>query len=200
MEQNLRVHEYPGLPIHTPRLIVRAMRPADLENLHKLNSDPEVMRYVGRGNVWTREFTEQIIGPIIANSNAHPLDWVAIAPRHSDELIGIICLLRMPEAHRARIGGGPYIELGYRMMWDQWNQGFATEACEAVLDYGFATLKLPEITAIIDERNERSIRVAEKLGFQHLRTYEMDTRHIRFFWMTPDMFHRRAEKAKPRSF
>jgi [ribosomal protein S5]-alanine N-acetyltransferase len=190
---------YLGLPIQTERLVIRCMARKDLEPLYKLNSDPEVMRYVGRGQPWTREFTEQIIGPIIANSNNHILDWVTIAEKKSNKFVGIVCLLRLPEIHRAQVGGGPYIEVGWRILWEHWNQGYATEAATAVVDYGFKVRDLKELACIVDERNARSLRVVEKLGFQHMRTYSLNGQTIRFHWSDQQMFQARHERLKPRS-
>lgn len=190
---------YLGLPIQTERLVIRSMTPKDLEPLYKLNSDPEVMRYVGRGMPWTREFTEQIIAPVISNSNNHILDWVAIAEKKSNKFVGMVCLLRLPEVHRAQVGGGPYIEVGWRILWENWNQGYATEAATAVVDYGFRVRELKEIVCIVDERNVRSLRVVEKLGFQHMRTYTLGGQTIRFHWTDQKMFETRQERLKPRS-
>jgi len=188
---------YESLPIQTQRLVIRRMTADDLEPIYKLHSDPEVMRYVGKGDVWSRAFTEQIIGPISSNSNNHPLDWVPLTDRASGKFIGVVCILRLPELHRVKIGGGPYHEIGWRILWEHWNNGYATEAAESILQCWFEKLSMPEITCIIDERNTRSVRVAEKLGFRHLRTYDLDTRHIRFNWMNREMFNARTDRLKP---
>ncbi len=191
---------YEALPISTERLIIRAMTREDLEPLYKLNSDPEVMRYCGRGQTWSREFAEQIIGPIMDNSQNHVLDWVAIADRDAPKtFLGMVCLLRLPEAHRAQVGGGPYVEIGWRILWEHWNQGYATEAATAVADYAFNRRGLNELVCIVDERNTRSLRVVEKLGFQHPRTYDLNTQRIRFHWMDRAAFDSRHERMKPRS-
>jgi RimJ/RimL family protein N-acetyltransferase len=191
---------YPGLPIETQRLCVRCMTPNDLEPLYKLNGDPEVMRFVGRGQPWTREFTEQIIGPIMTNSQNHILDWAAIADRKTPKkFLGMVCLLRLPEAHRAQVGGGPYIEIGWRVLWEHWNQGYATEAAEAVLNYGFSGRGLNEIVCIVDERNARSLRVVDKLGFRHMRSYNLNGQDIRFHWMDRKLYETREERKQPRS-
>lgn len=45
-----------------------------------------------------------------------------------------------------------------------WGQGFATESAGRVLQYAFAELGLPRVTATVDEPNRLSIKVLEKLG------------------------------------
>ncbi len=57
------------------------------------------------------------------------------------------------------------IELGYLIDQDYRRQGYAFEACRAILDFAFSRLELDEVYAVIDEKNEASLRLAEKLGF-----------------------------------
>jgi [ribosomal protein S5]-alanine N-acetyltransferase len=55
-------------------------------------------------------------------------------------------------------------ELAYRIYKKLWGKGYATEAAMAVRDYAFNVLKLPEIVSCIAHDNEKSMRVAEKVG------------------------------------
>ena len=57
------------------------------------------------------------------------------------------------------------IELGYLIDQDYRRQGYAFEACRAILDFAFNRLELDEVYAVIDEKNEASLRLARKLGF-----------------------------------
>jgi RimJ/RimL family protein N-acetyltransferase len=58
-------------------------------------------------------------------------------------------------------------ELAYRIYKNLWGKGFATEAAQAVRDYAFHVLKLPEIVSCIAHDNKGSIRVAEKTGLTY---------------------------------
>ena len=58
----------------------------------------------------------------------------------------------------------PCVELGYRLAFDHWKCGYATEGSRAALRFGFSTLGLSEIVALTTVRNERSRRVMERLG------------------------------------
>ena len=58
----------------------------------------------------------------------------------------------------------PSVELAWRLSWENWGQGLATEAAQKITQYGFETLGLPEILAITAKNNQRSRRVMEKLG------------------------------------
>lgn len=57
--------------------------------------------------------------------------------------------------------------LGYKFDKDETGNGYAAEAVKAVIQYIFDTLKLHRIEANIMPRNERSISLVEKLGFEN---------------------------------
>ncbi len=52
---------------------------------------------------------------------------------------------------------------------EAWGYGYATEAVRACVDWGFATLPVPYITAMIHPENTRSTRIAQRLGFEPVR-------------------------------
>jgi RimJ/RimL family protein N-acetyltransferase len=60
-------------------------------------------------------------------------------------------------------------ELGWRLARSAWGAGLATEAATAVLRDGFGRLGLSELIAVIHPENERSRRVATKLGMHRER-------------------------------
>ena len=73
--------------------------------------------------------------------------------------------------------------MGYIIRRDQWGKGYATEACRAALDYGFAQMALDRVELWIDETNLASRRVAQKLDFRlrgnlPLRYSHESTHHI----------------------
>ena len=49
---------------------------------------------------------------------------------------------------------------------EHWGKGIAGEACALVIKYGFTELNLHKIHAGIFSPNNRSLRAAEKLGFE----------------------------------
>jgi ribosomal-protein-alanine N-acetyltransferase len=67
-----------------------------------------------------------------------------------------------------RIGTQTY-EIGYEIHPDHWHKGFMAEALTAMINYSFgdSTPKpVHRFEALVDPRNEASIRLLEKLGFQ----------------------------------
>ena len=69
----------------------------------------------------------------------------------------------------------PAVEIGWRLMQSAWGQGYASEAAEAWLNYGFAEMGLAEIIAFAAKRNQASqalmrhmgMRINPKDEFQH---------------------------------
>ncbi len=59
-------------------------------------------------------------------------------------------------------------ELGYWVGEPHWGQGFASEAAQCVVNFGFTELNLQMIRAAHFLENGRSRRVLEKLGFKEI--------------------------------
>jgi RimJ/RimL family protein N-acetyltransferase len=80
--------------------------------------------------------------------------------RHEDGLvIGTCTLFHIDESNRRA-------EIGYALGRAHWGKGYMREALSALLEYAFRTLGLHRIEADVDPRNEASIRLLERLGFQ----------------------------------
>lgn len=71
------------------------------------------------------------------------------------------------------------VELAYTIVANKWNQGFATEMSEAVLDVGFRLLELDDVVCFTLTTNIASRRVMEKLGFaQEENVVHFDLPHV----------------------
>ncbi len=82
----------------------------------------------------------------------------AVVGRKTGALVGAMSLMIKREHRRA--------ELGYWIALDCWNLGYATEASQRVIDFGFELLGLHRIEARHFMRNPASGRVMKKLGMQ----------------------------------
>ncbi len=61
----------------------------------------------------------------------------------------------------------PAVEVGWRLAYDFWGHGYATEGALEVLKYGFETLGLNQIVSFTAVQNRRSIEVMKKIGLHH---------------------------------
>jgi RimJ/RimL family protein N-acetyltransferase len=143
----------------TPRLKLRWLREADTEDYFAVFSDPQVMRYLGRA-AWTeRSQASDQIAKMLDNQASGVGLRLAIELRETGRLIGDACLFHFDDANRR-------CETGYSLASAHWGRGYAFEAMEALLGYGFDALDLNRVEADIDPLNAASGRVLEKLGFR----------------------------------
>jgi RimJ/RimL family protein N-acetyltransferase len=141
--------------LETDRLIMREWRPDDLEAFAAFYADPEVMRYLS-GEPLTRNDAWRSM----AVSAGH---WVLrgyglrVVERKSDgAVMGRVGLIN-PE-------GWPGLEVGWTLGRPYWGQGYATEAAQVALNYGFLTQNVDRLISLIDTGNKASQAVARRLG------------------------------------
>jgi RimJ/RimL family protein N-acetyltransferase len=142
--------------IETDRLLLREIVPADKKDMLRMYSDEEVHRYTGEPTIESLEEMEKAILERVPNYKKYGYGRWATILKEDMRFIGWAGLAYLPEFDE--------IDLGYRFMPQYWGKGYATEASQAVLDYGFEQLKLPKIIAIAMKENKASIRVMEKVG------------------------------------
>lgn len=158
----MRAHEL----LRTPRLILRRFTLEDGPLVVELDSDPEVVRWVGMPNretttldiwqnrVWprTREYYES--GP--------KYGFWAVHTRDDEKFIGWFHYRPHPDI-------SPDPELGYRFARRAWGRGYATEGGRALVDRGFGELGDTRIFARAERPNIASWRVMQKLGMCYER-------------------------------
>ena len=147
--------------IETARLRLRMFTQDDLDALSLITGDPEVMKYLGTSGARTREKTKNTIDAILRHWDAHGFGIFALEHKADARLIGW-CGLQMLEKT-------PEVEVAYLLAKDYWNQGLATEAARAAIEYGFNELKINRIVAIARPENVGSYRVMEKVGMKYER-------------------------------
>ena len=154
--------------LETPRLCLRAWRETDLEPFADLNADERVMEYFPRA--LDRAESDGLAALISQGFARNGFGvWAVELPGIAD-FIGYVGL-GMPrfQAHFT-----PCLEIGWRLAFDHWGQGYATEGARAALGYGFETLDYDEIVAFTVPDNRRSRRVMEKLGMSHDASEDFD--------------------------
>jgi RimJ/RimL family protein N-acetyltransferase len=129
-----------------------------------MNADPEVMRYVGGGAPMTRTESDELVDVIAMHWEQHGFGlWCAALREDPEACIGFVGLA-IPSFLPAVL---PAVEVGWRLARPTWGQGLATEGARAAIAHAFGRLQLRSVISIIDPDNQRSIRVAEKLGMRH---------------------------------
>ena len=72
-------------------------------------------------------------------------------------------------------------EIGWRLAFQRWGKGLATEAAQAALKYAFETLGFRRVTATVQSGNRASLRVVEKLGMHQEATIQRNGREVLVF-------------------
>ena len=149
-----------AIVFETPRLVLRRFTLEDAQLLLDLNSDPEVLKYVHEMPLRTEEQSLKILNEIILPQYKNKLGRWAIHLRDGGSFIGWCGLKRIPETG--------VIDLGYRLKKSDWGNGYAFEAAEHTLTYGFNTLGLDLVIGQAHIENLASLRILEKLGMQFI--------------------------------
>lgn len=141
----------------TVRLRHRAFTVDDVEAFFALNGNPEVMRWTGEPPLTSLEAAREAIVSYPDFDTRGYGRWACVL-KETGAVIGFCGLKYLPDLDA--------VDVGYRFLPRFWGRGLATEACTASLNFGFNTLKLPEIIGLVLPDNVASIRVLEKAGMK----------------------------------
>ena len=145
--------------IKTERLLLRRLKKGDAEEILKLRSDENVMKYIGKEIAASLsdaiEFINRINESLITNNG---ITWAITLQENPDKLIGTIGHWRVIKEHYRA-------EVGYMLQPEYWKKGIMKEALLKVIDFGFNELHLHSIEANINPENIASAGILEATGF-----------------------------------
>ena len=133
---------------------------ADIDEFVALHDDPEVTRFIRRLD--ERPQAEERLRQVEHEWLERGHGIFAVVERVSARFLGRAGLkywLQFDET-----------EVGWVLRRDAWGHGYATEPACACLDWGFALLDVPYLTAMIHPENKASIRLARRLRMLPLRS------------------------------
>ncbi len=158
--------------LETARLRLQLMQSGDVDALLCIFADPNVMVAFQTPPFDHTQMT-QWVQRNLDHQIAHGYGLFSVILKADSVLIGD-CGLELID-----VDGSQVAELGYDFRSDYWNQGYATEAAQAVRDYAFEQLQLPRLISLIRVGNTPSRRVAEKIG---MRCIGERTRYGQQYW------------------
>jgi RimJ/RimL family protein N-acetyltransferase len=166
----------PIISLTTARLLAEAITPLHFHELHRLNSDPNVVKTLASvGKPLSEEATREQIEQNLDHWRQQGFGLWGFHRKKDGVFIGRGGLKTY------QIDGKEVIGLAYAVMPGYWNRGFATEMAAASLDVGFGQLGFPEIGSWTLPGNMASQRVMEKLGFRYERDFEFAGLVHRFY-------------------
>lgn len=155
----------------TERLRFRAWTMNDLDAAFRMYGNPQVTRFLGdSGNAPTIHIQRERLITLIQRHDLYTQEgyggW-AMERKSDGEIVGTCLLKPIPFSKDLKpMPAEQDIEVGWHLAQEFWGQGYATEAGRAAIDYGFGTLGLKQIIAVVNEDNTASLRVAERLGME----------------------------------
>lgn len=145
--------------LETDRLIIRNFRPDDWQALHRMIGQYQASEYAAFDHPWPT--SEEEIGNITAWF-ASGDDFLAVCLKEAGQFVGFVSL--NPEQD----GDSQVWNLGYVFDFDYHGQGFATEACRAVIERAFGPLQAQTVISGTAAANRPSCRLLERLGFRRI--------------------------------
>lgn len=148
--------------IETQRLILRPFNMEDAAAVVRFGSENRTQELTGDVGIYTIEKAEEIISQVWLKEYAqYGYARMAVVVKATDELIGFSGLKHLPQLELP--------DLGYRFLPDYWGQGIATEAGDAILDWGFKSFEFKKVMAFSFAFNFGSMGVLRKLGFNYIK-------------------------------
>lgn len=145
--------------LETKRLILKPPEQSDLDNLLALRSEPEVMQYVGDGNIQTLEQVQEVLDTIIEYQKKHGFGFCSVYEKETGNFVGQAGLFHVGFDEKQQ-----EIEVGYRLQKKFWGKGYATELTKAIIKWGFEHLPNMYLIGLTHPENKRSQHVLEKAG------------------------------------
>ncbi|MBM7774811.1 RimJ/RimL family protein N-acetyltransferase [Actinokineospora baliensis] len=157
--------DWPPAPIRTERLVLRETEARDRAAFIDLFASPQVYAYLGGPTA--REDLERTTAAIPGRRPGF------FAIELDGALIGIVTLDRRDADRPGHLQDGvEEAEIGYLLQPRAWGLGYATEACTAALAWFAEAVPGEPVVLCTQTANERSVRLATKLGFTEVARFE----------------------------
>jgi len=159
--------------LDSKRLYLKEFTLDDVDNLFRLNNDADVMKYI------REPVTDiNIIKDSINKMRRYYADNLGLGvwagyEKQSSDFIGFFELAHMDNTAE--------IEVGYRLLKEYWNNGYATEMTKILIEYGFNKMGLEQIAGITHPENIASQKVLLKSGLTYIKEafyYDLDVKYF----------------------
>jgi ribosomal-protein-alanine N-acetyltransferase len=161
--------------LQTAHLDLYAPTLADAPLFNQVQTDPDVMRYIGQGSrtdnqaemllmgcVYHQIHFGFSLGPVTERGQTTPIGQAGIYHFNLQET-------------------DPRIEIAFAFLKPYWQKGYATEVVEGLLEWGFTTFGITEVVAVAHPKNKASARVLEKNNFHYMKMSKREKMPVRYF-------------------
>src|SRR5580698_9383039 len=144
--------------LKTPRLLLRRWSDSGRLPFQKINADARVMEFMPEQ--LTPEASDELFDRAESHFIQHGFGPFAVEYLEQNAFIGFIGL-SIPNFDAPFM---PAVEIGWRLAYDYWGRGLATEGAREVVRHAFDILRLPGLVSFTVPANLRSRRVMERIG------------------------------------
>ncbi len=173
--------------IETERLIIRMVRRQDAKDLYELCRRPETSRF----SLWhphaSLAETKDFISYQLSLYRKRQCMFFVVEEKETGRVMGTCSYVSMDSNYKIA-------EIGYSVLSDLWNKGYATEIAEALCGYAFDRIGVQRVFARILPQNTASRSVLLKVGFSYEGTekkgFYFDGRvdDVEVYGITDDIF------------
>lgn len=153
-----RLKSLPWNILETRRCLIRETTPEDVEDFFRIYSDPAITEFMEGLYPDQKQEKEYIREYIKRIYTFYEFGVWTVVEKSSGTVIG-----RAGFSYRE---GYDEPELGFIIGVPWQRKGYGEEVCRGILDYGTGKLGFQEINALAETRNEASLKLCDKLGFQ----------------------------------
>jgi ribosomal-protein-alanine N-acetyltransferase len=148
--------------LETKNLMISTPQLEDFDSLYALQTDAEVMKYIGQG---VRTHLEVMTGleRAIAHQEKHGFSLGCVYEKESGLFIGRSGLIYL-----AFDDTQPDIEVAYALTKTAWGKGYGLELANALIQWSFQHLSVNKLVAVIHPNHEHSRRVLEKSHMKYV--------------------------------
>jgi ribosomal-protein-alanine N-acetyltransferase len=146
------------LNLETERLRLRPLAAPDVDDLHRLFTQPGVRRFLWDDEIIPRERTAGVVERSTALFARHGFGLWAVTFKDRPATLGFCGFWHFHDP--------PQLELLYGLGEEHWHKGLATEMAIAMMRHGFDVLRFDRIESSTDAANEASVRVMERAGMR----------------------------------
>lgn len=146
--------------LETDRLILRAWKDEDKQPFARMNADAVIMEYFPR-RLGEKE-SDHLVDKFEKYFETYGYGPYALEDKKTGQFIGFAGLHHV----EMNVPFAPAVEIAWRLDYEYWGKGYATEASQGVLKHAFTKLNLDEVVAFAGHDNERAIHVMEKIGMK----------------------------------
>ena len=152
--------------IETPRLILRDLREEYIPFFARMNADPNVMEFFL--NSLSSEESFAFYQRIQNEFQTCCFGLYAVERKEDHTYMGYTGLHQIT----FDVDFAPGIEIGWRLAYEYWGQGYAPEAANACLEYTRNKTDIKELFSFTSLLNQRSERVMQKIGMERMREFD----------------------------